>query len=327
MNFKDLVKVANRLDNLGLTKEADLIDRLIFKIGGDTSFADGVVRNLKTVSDMITSTQSKNFWPDSPLENTIRNIAGSSGPTMSPAEIVTTLTSSYDNTIGTGAYNRLSPTERMAFQSIIVKPLLDNVAGRRGKSSAPSESGVAMMEGSAYPKPSGTSPAPKSPSTPGTPSPKRTTSKPAVKRDWSYYNSVVKDPVGQKMEMLWARAAPLLGKETDYDSFRSWYKSKGKDMNTLLSAREMFSDAILKSSDPMITRVRDSRAKSEDVMSNKALYTYLGLNYETGIPSTGAERFAASQRLSAISKAMEDEESRFSEKQFDDEEEFKFDGE
>lgn len=39
--LKDLLKVANKLDALGLTKEADVVDTLIQKIAGYTDFGGG----------------------------------------------------------------------------------------------------------------------------------------------------------------------------------------------------------------------------------------------------------------------------------------------
>jgi hypothetical protein len=68
--LKDLVKVANRLDSLGLTREADAIDGLVKKIAGmsegdDLDLEDGDIEYMESGSDKV--------WEEPPLD--IRDVA------------------------------------------------------------------------------------------------------------------------------------------------------------------------------------------------------------------------------------------------------------
>lgn len=338
MNLKNLIKIANRLDSLGLTGEADALDRFISKMAGigstveeNLGLAEGVISNLTLFADRyLTSVTGKSYLKrgDSPLANQIRAICSRSGINMTEEQIRITLSQMFDAATFNGAYSKLTSNEKMAFESIIVDPLVDDVKRRQGAVAAKATSGktpMTMVESTTYPSTS--KPVVPAPSKPGSkktsPAKKETT---PVKKDWNYYNSVVKDPVGQNMEKLWSRAAPLLGMGADYGSFKSWYKMVGKDMDPSACALNMFNTAIGLSDDPVVTNVSSTRAVTEPLTRN-ALYAYLGMNLDTRMPSSGAERFAAKQRLEAIGKGMQQEieAEKIGKFNFDDEEEFKFD--
>lgn len=64
--LKDLVKIANKLDSLGLTKEADLADRILQKLARESNqiyllFAQYILNSLKNYQENYTVTQDYNY--------------------------------------------------------------------------------------------------------------------------------------------------------------------------------------------------------------------------------------------------------------------------
>lgn len=329
--LKELVKVANRLDSLGLTREADILDRWINKVAagaprvtsgfdpskikGINEAADSIITAMKSVVDSGSLPSMKgvlSLTAENPFMNQLNYITRTpSGVNITDENIRGLLVQSYDHSGGN--YSKVPTAEKHLFEEVVVagaqRAARENrkyiINGPAAPENKPNTSGVqAQTEGKIYPKATPTAPTPKkTPS--GTPT-KPSTSAP--KRDWAYYIS--KQPetnrIGKNMEQLWSRASKVMGYDPGYASFVSWYKSKRKNMGSAEAAREMFADAMLKTKDPFLSALRDSRAK-EDPKAMNAMYYYIGFNPETYMPASVVEQQAAKQRLEAIKPAMDAE--------------------
>lgn len=332
--LKELVKVANRLDSLGLMKEADILDRWINKVAAGFS----AQRN-KEISDFLSTTLPPLFtsvagsvedraskilsYPlndRNPLYMVIVGLVKNTDRVglsydQVRSEIIkgfefnktkdTTLsrdtTSLYNTMTLKNGKNPPGAGAALIFDEVIVKSVFAQIQeNKRSLQGATASGGVQAQTAEAvYTKPAA---APgKSPTkSPTRPSPS------APKRDWAYYLSKQTEPVGQAMEILWSNASMEMNMKPDYASFVSWYKSKGKNMNPTEAARKMFGDVLSKSKNPLVSSVLNSRAAADPENIN-ALYSYVGINPKTYLPASGQEQTTAETRLRAISSAMANE--------------------
>ena len=324
--LKELVKVANRLDSLGLTREADVLDRWINKVAagaprvtsgfdpskikGINEAADSIITAMKSVVDGGSLPSMKgvlSLTAENPFMNQLNYIIRTpSGVNITDENIRGLLVQSYNHSGGN--YSKVPTAEQHLFEEVVVagaqRAARENrkyiINGPAAPENKPNTSGVqAQTEGTTYPKATPTAPTPKK-----TPSGTPTKSSPsAPKRDWAYYLSKQTEEVGKAMETLWSNASMEMNMKPDYASFVSWYKSKGKNMNPAEAARKMFGDVLSKSKDPLVSSVLNSRAAADPENIN-ALYSYVGINPKTYLPASGQEQTTAETRLRAISSAM-----------------------
>lgn len=325
--LKELVKVANRLDSLGLTREADVLDRWINKVAagaprvtsnfdpskikGINEAADSIIAAMKAVVNAGSLPSMKGVLSlsgENPFINQFNYITRTpSGVNITDANIRGLLVQAYDHS--GGDYSKVPDAEKHLFEDVVVagaQAAVKNnrsyiVNGPAAPERKPNTGGVqAQTEGTTYPKPAPTATPRRTPTAPTKPSPS------APKRDWAYYISKQTEEVGKAMERLWSKASGEMGLSSDYASFVKWYKSKGKNMNTRDAADEMFTDAIALSKDPVITSVRSSRARQSPEYAT-AMYTYLGLDLKTKLPADGSASANARIMLEKIAPAMRQE--------------------
>lgn len=143
-------------------------------------------------------------------------------------------------------------------------------------------------------------------------------------KGWDWYKSIHtedSDKIGFNMDKIWWKLHQHIDKgyKDDYDSFVSWYKSKGKKMGSMESANIMIEDALKNTTDPLISAIVNSnilensntnmKMVSEISEPKKWIVESLGISYDSLTPLDPTIQSRAIRGLNLI-KAQLDEKKR-----------------
>lgn len=330
--LKELVKVANRLDSLGLTKEADALDRWINKMAAGFSeqrnkeIGDFLAKTLPSLFESVAGSVEDRAgkilsYPldnENPLYMVIAGLVKSTNRVnLSYDQVRLEIIKGFefnkkkDTTLSrdpSSLYNVMTLKNGtnppgygagLIFDEVIVKSVWAQI--QRNKKSlegprVPPDEAQALVEEVVYPKPT-------APGKPPTKSPTKS-SPSAPKRDWAYYLSKQNDEYGKNMERFWFITAPKLGMETDYTSFVRYYKSLGRNVDSKTFIGDLFGRVMTESNDDIINGIYESKVYTMDPSIVIDLYKYMGFNTSTKSPSSVAEISNSKKRLEKILKTI-----------------------
>jgi hypothetical protein len=299
--LKDLVKLAGRLDSLGLEREADVLRAAFRKMaadGGSGTWEEGMPWSSSLGSDTSGGSEgmaSGNAYPSKP--------APTYGTHMDPEFAFARWVGSQDSVS--------KKTDKSAFEREFHRLWRMN---KNSKGADPNNKYTPQQWtdlGLKFAPEVWESMQTRSVSTPKTaPSPKPR----GPIRDWAYYNSKQTDEFGKGMEKFWFRNAPKLELEPDFNSFVRYYKKLagiGGTERNRLSPREFIIftiNEIMNNTrvDSLVRYLADSKERMENQTVHNNLSIYLGYNPNTGKLSLDAEREEARGLLNNLKGIIEE---------------------
>jgi hypothetical protein len=279
--IRDFVKIANKLDNLGLTREADILDNWIVKMAaGFSEKRTKEITSFLTVSlPSLFQSAASSLDPKSkkilsyPLDNRnplymtivgLINNPDSAG--MSKDDVRASIIKGFNNTKfkdtalsrDSGfSYNTMTLADgtnppgsgsSRVFDAIIVDSVFAQIQeNKRSMANGASGSAQSLVSNTS-------STYSKAPSGAGSAAATRKAPARAPQRDWAYYISKQDsdDTVGKNMQAIWTKLCGHIGMSSDYASFVRWYKSLGRNVDTYNAVLLMIESALNNTKDNLI---------------------------------------------------------------------------
>jgi hypothetical protein len=320
--LKDLVKLAGRLDSLGLEREADVLRAAFRKMAADGvsgTWQEGMPWSSSLGSDTSGSSEgmaaSNRYESSAPFDPSMvgtartteeqsekeryakyRSLLPTARKIYVPQNFQTNENDFKESFIGGWKAYPNNPATKADWE-------LWNVSTRSWDSWAEDLADILWNEKqlAAAPKPA--------PVSKTAPSPKPR----GPIRDWAYYNSKQTDEFGKGMEKFWFRNAPKLGLEPDFNSFVRYYKKLaaiGGSERSELSPRDFIIFTINEimnntNVDSLVRYLADSKERRQNQTVHNNLSIYLGYNPNTGKLSLDAERQEARGLLNELKGIIE----------------------
>lgn len=318
--IRNFVKIANKLDDLGLTREADILDNWIVKMAAGTD--TDLVGTFKGM--ILTAITNPTKADASFAQQAAESVNSKFNKIRTGAENI-------ENLIGTRSFFTTSffasnpelkrKLDEGKYKTVLagINQIINNPQGASSASAAPQAmvAGVASTPAAtpaAKPAASGTGAAPASKKAPAKSTGTSGDNK-ASTRDWAYYTSKQTDQFGKNMELFWRKLSEHIGLDSTYSSFVKYYNDKAKKYNKNINPGELISilssDAISTSKDPLIKYLYSSGYISSDKKIGSLAYTYIGYNTAEGRPATNEEKMSAGEEMKTIIDGLKTEKSNW----------------